>query len=284
MNNKSQLTRRQFLGTAAAAATAFTIVPRHVFGQTAPSTLVNIAVVGSGGHGAFVVTQMLKAGGINVVALCDVDAYFASHVETMEYGSRKITGLYRQFPKIPKYKDFRVMLDQEQNNIDAVVITTPEHTHVSASAMAMKMGKHVYCSKLLGHNVYENRLATQLGEGIAGASDSTRGRRTGSIPQGATWLSIRTESRVQFCLVAHLQYSSSGEAERRRAGDLPRWWLSRYLDRPRRSRSRHLAEGSQCHFTRAEVPHTPGRDYLKRDLEELPRRRSSRWETGSSHP
>jgi len=163
MNRKSRLTRREFVGAAASAA-AFTIVPRHVLGRTAPSNLVNIAVVGSGGHGAFVVTQMLKAGGINVVALCDVDSDFARHIETEEYGSRKITGLYTQFPKIPKYKDFRVMLDKEKSNIDAVVITTPEHTHVSAAAMAMKMGKHVYCSKLLGHNIYEIRLATQLAE------------------------------------------------------------------------------------------------------------------------
>jgi hypothetical protein len=69
---------------------------------------------------------MLKAGGVEVVALCDVDAGFASHIETMEYGNRHITGLYRQFPDVPKYKDFRVMLNQEQDNIDAVVITTPE--------------------------------------------------------------------------------------------------------------------------------------------------------------
>ena len=107
---------------------------------------------------------MLKAGGINVVALCDVDAEFASHIETKEYGSRRITGLYRRFPKVPKYRDFRVMLDKEQKDIDAAVITTPEHIHTSAAAMAMKMGKHVYCSKLLGHNTYEIRLATQLAE------------------------------------------------------------------------------------------------------------------------
>jgi len=164
MSNKSKLTRRDFVGTAAAA-TAFTIVPHRVLGQSAPSNLVNIGVVGSGGHGAYVVTQMLKVGGIKVVALCDVDAEWARHIETMEYGSRgPIAGLYRQFPDVPKYKDFRVMLEQEQNNIDAVVVTTPEHTHVPASAMAMKMGKHVFCSKLLGHNVYEIRLATQLAE------------------------------------------------------------------------------------------------------------------------
>jgi len=164
MNNKSTLTRREFVG-GAAAATAFTIVPGHVLGQAAPSNLVNVAVVGSGGHGAYVVTQMLKVGGIHVAALCDVDADFARHIETKEYGSRgPIAGLYRQFPDVPKYKDFRVMLNQEQDNIDAVVVTTPEHTHVSAAAMAMKMGKHVHCSKLLGHNVYEIRLAAQLAE------------------------------------------------------------------------------------------------------------------------
>ena len=162
-NPKAGITRREFVG-AAAAATAFTIVPHHVLGRTAPSNLINLAVVGSGGHGAFTVTQMLKAGGVNVAALCDVDADFARHVETMEYGNNHITGLYRQFPDAPKYKDFRVMLDQEQNNIDAVVVTTPEHTHVSASSMAMKMGKHVYSSKLLGHNIHEIRLATQLAE------------------------------------------------------------------------------------------------------------------------
>jgi len=128
-NNRSNpaagITRREFIGTAAAA-TAFTIVPRHVLGQTAPSKLVNIAVVGSGGHGAFVVTQMLKAGGINVVALCDVDAEFARHIETMEYGSRHITGLYRQFPNVPKYKDFRVMLVQEQKNSEKTTQQEPK--------------------------------------------------------------------------------------------------------------------------------------------------------------
>jgi len=163
MSRRLGLTRREFIGAAGSAA-AFTIVPRRVLGREAPSNLVNIAAVGSGGHGAFVVTQMLKAGGIHVVALCDVDTEFARHIETKEYGSRRITGLYQQFPAVPKYADFRVMLDKEERHLDAVVVTTPEHTHISAAAMAMKMGKHVFCSKLLGHNVYEIRLATQLAE------------------------------------------------------------------------------------------------------------------------
>ena len=163
MNRGPGLTRREFVGAAAGAA-AFTIVPQRVLGREAPSNLVNIAVVGSGGHGAFVVNQMLRVGGINVVALCDVDSQFARHIETVEYGSRRITGLYRRFPELPKYKDFRVMLEKEANKIDAVVVTTPEHIHISAAAMAMKMGKHVYCSKLLGHNIHEIRLATQLAE------------------------------------------------------------------------------------------------------------------------
>jgi len=175
-NHTTELTRRGFIG----AATAFAIVPQHVLGQTAPSNLVNVAVVGSGGHGAFVITQMLKAGGIKVAALCDVDADFASHIETEEYGDRRIVGLYRQFPDVPKYKDFR------QNRIDAVVITTPEHTHVSASAMAMKMGKHVYCSKLLGHNVYEIRLATQLAEQHGVITQMGIGNHAGRQPSYCT--------------------------------------------------------------------------------------------------
>ena len=73
-DSKAEITRRKFIGTATAV-TAFTIVPQHVLGQTAPSNLVNVAVVGSGGHGAFVVTQMLKVGGIHVAALCDVIQY-----------------------------------------------------------------------------------------------------------------------------------------------------------------------------------------------------------------
>ena len=180
MERKSELTRRQFVGAAAGAA-AFTIVPRHVLGKTAPSNLINIGVVGSGGHGAFVVTQMLKAGGVNVVALCDVDSKSASDIETKEYGSRRITGLYKRFPKLPKYKDFRVMLNKEQKNIDAVVITTPEHIHISAAAMAMKMGKHVYCSKLLGHNIHEIRLATQLAEQYGVITQMGIGNHTSEI-------------------------------------------------------------------------------------------------------
>ncbi len=51
------------------------------------------------------------------------------------------------------------MLDKEWKNIDAVIVTTPDHVHISASVMAMRLGKHVYCEKPLGQNITEVRLA-----------------------------------------------------------------------------------------------------------------------------
>jgi predicted dehydrogenase len=78
-----------------------------------------------------------------------------------------------RFPNARKYQDFRKLLDGEENRIDAVAVATPDHVHASASVMAMKMGKHCYTEKPLGHNGDEVRqasrvasrygLATQLG-------------------------------------------------------------------------------------------------------------------------
>ncbi|MHC4148923.1 MAG: Gfo/Idh/MocA family protein, partial [Planctomycetota bacterium] len=160
---KEKISRRQFLGSAAAAATAFTIVPRHVLGgagHTAPSEKLNVAGVGVGGMGAH---NVLKVAGMefdegnekliktrdgeNIVALCDVDSEIA-------------VSLYRGFSKAKKYTDFRKMLEK-QKDIDAVVIGTPDHTHAVIAMTAIKMGKHVYCQKPLTRTVYEARMLTE---------------------------------------------------------------------------------------------------------------------------
>jgi predicted dehydrogenase len=160
---KEKISRRQFLGSAAAAATAFTIVPRHVLGgagHTAPSEKLNVAGVGVGGMGAH---NVLKVAGMefdegnekliktrdgeNIVALCDVDSEIA-------------VSLYREVSKAKKYTDFRKMLEK-QKDIDAVVIGTPDHTHAVIAMTAIKMGKHVYCQKPLTRTVYEARMLTE---------------------------------------------------------------------------------------------------------------------------
>ena len=147
-NKLSKITRRGFIG-AAASATAFTIVPRHVLaasGKTPPSDRLNIACIGVGGKGFSNVRSVKHE---NVVALCDVDQERAGDA-------------FDLVPNAKRYSDFRVALEKEDKNIDAVLVTTPDHVHIPVTMMALNMGKHVYCEKPLGHNVHEVRMATEL--------------------------------------------------------------------------------------------------------------------------
>jgi len=144
---KKQMNRRDFLLSTASAAATFTIVPRHVLGgpgYTPPSEKLNIAGVGVGGMGKSNLKNLTDE---NIVAICDVDEKYAGKV-------------FDEYPQAKKYADFRKMLE-EQKDIDAVVVATPDHTHAVISMMAMKMGKHVYCQKPLTHSVYEARMLTE---------------------------------------------------------------------------------------------------------------------------
>ncbi|MHC4461788.1 MAG: Gfo/Idh/MocA family protein [Planctomycetota bacterium] len=146
LGNK-KITRRDFMGGAAAAA-AFTIVPRHVLGgpgRAAPSEKLNIAGIGVGGQGG---GDLRAVSSENIVALCDVDWRHAG-------------GTFKRYPKAKKYWDFRKMLEKEGKNIDAVVVATPDHMHAVATMMAIKMGKHVYCEKPLAHDIFEVRKVTE---------------------------------------------------------------------------------------------------------------------------
>jgi len=143
---KVNVTRRDFIG-AAAAVTAFTVVPRHVLGgprRTPPSEKLNIAGVGIGGRGAGDLHELASE---NIVALCDVDSQYAAKVFT-------------KYPSAKKYRDFRRMLDR-QKDIDAVMVATPDHLHAVIAMTAIKMGKHVYCEKPLAHSIYEVRKLTE---------------------------------------------------------------------------------------------------------------------------
>ena len=147
----SKKTRRDFLRTGSIAAAGFFIVPRHVLGgpgYIAPSDRLNIAGIGAGGKGASDLAEFAKSPKANIVAFCDVD-------EAQAVNSVK------RFPKAKFYYDFREMLEKEKNNIDAVSVSTPDHTHAIATLAAMEMGKHVYVQKPLTHDIYEARMLTQ---------------------------------------------------------------------------------------------------------------------------
>jgi len=141
----------------AAGAAAFTFVPRHVLGGkgfTPPSDKLNIAIIGVGGKGR---SDMYSVSTENIVALCDVDE--RKMQETIKRTGEHEEGqeLVKVLQKAPKYKDFRVMLEREKD-IDAVTVSTPDHTHAVAAMAAIKLGKHVFVQKPLTHSVKEARL------------------------------------------------------------------------------------------------------------------------------
>ena len=144
---RKSISRRQFLGSATAAA-AFFIVPRNVLGgqgNQPPSETLNIAGVGLGVMGS---DNLVACVDTNVVALCDVDWDMAS-----------IT--FQRYPKASRYKDYRRMLDTERN-IDAVLVATPDHSHAVITAEAMKRGKHVFTQMPLAHDVWEARQLAEI--------------------------------------------------------------------------------------------------------------------------
>ena len=162
---QSRITRREFIG-AAASVTAFTIVPRHVLGGAglaAPSEKLNIACVGVGGKGF---DDLRNVSSENIVAMCDVD-------------TKRAADAFKLFTKPKKYSDYRRMLDTEEKNIDAIVVATPDHVHIPASVMAMRMGKHVYCEKPLGQNIHEIRLATKVARRYGVATQMGNGAHSG---------------------------------------------------------------------------------------------------------
>jgi len=139
------LNRRSFV--LASASTAATLsIPRLSFAGA--NSQVRVGVIGVSGRGASNLAGITSAGA-KVVALCDVD-------ETRAGQARK------QFPDAKFTQDFRTILDRK--DIDAVVVSTPDHTHFPAAALAMDAGLHVYCEKPLAHTVAEARILNNLAQ------------------------------------------------------------------------------------------------------------------------
>jgi predicted dehydrogenase len=171
------LTRRQFLFRTSASVAVFNLVSAG-FSQAAepsPNEKINVAGIGVGSQGGSDV-DAVAAEGHNIVALCDVD---------QNYASKK----FAQYPKAKQFEDYRVMLDKMGQEIDAVVIGTPDHTHAVITMEAIRRGKHVYCEKPLAHSVHEvrtlmaaakeHRVVTQLGN---------QGHSSGSIRRLCEWV------------------------------------------------------------------------------------------------
>ncbi len=179
-----KLSRRKFLTATTASAIGATILPSHVIaglGHRAPSDKLNIAGIGVGGKGF---TNLKYMETENIVALCDVD---------WEYAERNA---FPRWHRAKQYKDFRVMLEQ-QKDIDAVMIATPDHTHALPALMAMREGKHVFLQKPLTHSVYESRVLTETAERYGVATQmGNQGNSAEGIRQICEWIWAGTVGEV----------------------------------------------------------------------------------------
>src|SRR5206468_1196094 len=150
-----------------------------------PNEKVNLAIVGVANRGA---DNLAGVRHHNIVALCDVDDDY-------------LTIAAQKFPDARIYGDYRRML--EQKGIDAVVVSTPDHTHAVIAVAAMKAGHHCYCEKPLAHSVAEiramqqiakkNKLVTQMGTQIHAENNYRRvveliqAGAIGTIKEVHTW-------------------------------------------------------------------------------------------------
>ena len=134
------INRRRFL--VQASATASLLGFPAIVSARSPNQKINLAIIGAGGRGAANLGAVAANPElVNIVALCDVD-------------SRALDAAGARFPGAGKYKDFR-KLYEERKDIDAVVVSTPEHTHAYATLPALQRKLPVYCEKPLTHNVGE---------------------------------------------------------------------------------------------------------------------------------
>ena len=156
-------------------------------GYKSPNEKLNIASIGSGGKAA---SDIQGCSHENIVALCDVD-------------DKRAAETFKKYESAPKFKDFRKMLDEKGKDIDAVIVTIPDHMHATAAISAMERGKHVYVQKPLVRTVWEARamleaatkykVATQMGnqgysnEGTRQAAEIVWDGQLGNVTEVHAW-------------------------------------------------------------------------------------------------
>ena len=180
--------RRAFIRTSTLAAGALGL-PRVSIARPggSPNEKIAVGVVGVGGQGAYAVEQ---AANERLVAFCDVD-------------DQRACKAYSAHPDVPRFKDFRVMLDKMHKQIDAVTISTPDHNHFPIAMAAMELGKHVFVEKPLAHNIWQARtlrkaarhygVVTQMGnqghtfEGMRRIKEWVDAGVVGDVSEVVTW-------------------------------------------------------------------------------------------------
>ena len=147
--------KREFLKKAAVMTSGVILLPScgtvKTVGAVAAESRLRTAHIGVGGMGAADLQAISSHSGVDVVALCDVD-------------SNNLAAALKKHPKAKTYTDYRIMLKEMKDQVDAVIVSTPDHTHAPASMLAMEMDKPVYCQKPLTHHVSEARAMRKIAE------------------------------------------------------------------------------------------------------------------------
>ena len=149
-NSSLSAGRRSFLKTALASGASTVFAPQILFaapGKAKPNERVNVACIGIGNRAGEVVASLDKTGLANLVAFCDVDMGAEHTLKTL-----------KKYPDVPRFQNAEVMFDKLGNQIDAVMVGTPDFSHFPNAMLAMKLGKHVYVEKPMALTFEQTRL------------------------------------------------------------------------------------------------------------------------------
>ncbi len=197
MKKSSKIKRREFLGSAAAASVAFTIVPRYVIGgpgYVAPSDKLTLGYIGCGTQGIREMAPLLAHQSVQIVAVCDPNKYSTNYIDWSmnsirdtirktlgdnswgenikgipggrDVGQEFVQKYYAKVKNLPNYKgcnsynDFRELLEKEKD-LDAIKIMTPDHLHATIAVASMKKGKHVVTHKPIANRMNEARVTIE---------------------------------------------------------------------------------------------------------------------------
>lgn len=180
---KAPISRRQFIASSAMAAAGISIVPRHVLGKgfIPPSDKIRLGFIGTGRQSGGLAGNFLMLDSVEMVAACDVyKAKLAGFENFVKDTYKEKTGK-SEWKGFERYHDYKEILDRD--DIDAVIIATPDHWHAKPSIDAANAGKHVYCEKPLSHTVEQGR------EMVKAARKNNITFQTGSMQR--SWESFR---------------------------------------------------------------------------------------------
>lgn len=147
LTNLPMISRRIFLKNSSLLSAALVFPTILSRGNVLAGDKVNLACIGIGNQGRSDILSLYKTGLANLVAFCDVDM-----------GGPQTLDILKQFPDVPQFQDFRKMFDAMSNQIDAVVIGVPDHSHFPITMMALALGKHVFVEKPMARTFQEVEL------------------------------------------------------------------------------------------------------------------------------